>query len=164
MNYYKSLFILLFAGLFVQCQMITHCNDKETFIQNYEKFTEDLKTHHRDLQKSDWTAIDREFEMYVDECYPKFKAELSLSEKVTFWKSTLAYTAYRGKGEMDIDIKINDLKIELSNEMNDLSIESKKELEIFIKEELRPELEEAIDEVVETIKEVGDELKSWLKR
>lgn len=160
----KALFMLLLASLFVQCQMITHCKDKESFIYNYEKFTDDIKKHHNDLQKSDWASIDREFEMYVDECYPKYKSGLDLNEKISFWKNTLTYTAYREKGDMDINLKVNELKIELSDDMDELGIESKKELEKFLKEELRPELEEAIDEVVDAIKEVGDELKSWLKQ
>lgn len=164
MYWLKIFFLLIIVSFLTNCEMATHCQNKDRFIHNFEKFAKDIREHSKELEEKDWVAVDKEFELYVDQCYPKFKDELSLSEKISFWKSTLAYTSYRSAASGDIHLKINDLKIDLSGEMNELSIESKQELEKYIKEELRPELEDAIDEVVDAIKEVGDELKNWLKK
>ena len=163
MNRPFILLIILCSMNFLSCDSIVHCGSKDAFIKNYSKFTTDLREHAEKLEAQDWKAIDDEFKMYVDECYPKYKEQLSLSEKLSFWKGTLSYAVHKNGNDGNINIQLNDVKIDLADEFKDLSIESKKELEKFIKDEFGRDLEDAIDRIVDEIHNLGDELKSWLK-
>lgn len=145
------------------CTVQTHCGSKELFITNYDKFIGDLKTYHESLSESSWESIDAEFKLYVDECYPKYKKSLTTSEKLEFWKNTLSYGLYKGSQDGDLSLHFENVNLNVSDEFDNISIESKEELERFIKEEFGTDIEEAIDDVVDGIKEIGDEIKSWLK-
>lgn len=132
----QHLFVMvLISILSVQCTYQTHCSTKVSFIKSYDKFIQDVKINHNKLVESDWINIDEEFEMYVDKCYPKFKNDLTLSEKVDFWKNTMSYGYYKGTKDGDFDLNFKDMDINISNELDDISIEGKEELEKFIKEE-----------------------------
>lgn len=149
---------------FLSCDSLIHCGSKDAFIENYAKFTTDLREHAEKLDDQDWKAIDAEFKMYVDECYPKYKEQLSISEKLNFWKGTLSYVVNKNGHDGNLNIELNDVNINLTEEFKDLSIESKKELEKFIKDEFGKDLEDAIDQIVDEIHNLSDELKSWLKQ
>lgn len=154
-------FLILTASIFLAgCGLNTSCVSKDSFISNYEKFSADIKENYEKLSIEDWTSIDEEFTSYVDVCYPKFKSELSLEEKVNFFKNTLSYGYYKGTKDGKIDI---DLKLDLGDEMEEISIQGKEELEAFIKKEFGDDLESTIDDIVDGIKELGDEIKEWLK-
>jgi len=130
-------------------------------ISNYDKFISDVKTHHEKLDNSDWQDIDKELKGFVESCYEKHKDDMSLSEKVNFWKQTLSYGVYRGSSEGTFQL---DLNIDYESEINELSSQGRKEIEAFIREELKPELGKTIDGVVKEVEKLGDELKNWLDK
>jgi len=130
-------------------------------ISNYDKFISDVNDHHKSLDASDWQDIDKEFEGFVETCYPKYKDDMSISEKVTFWKQTLSYGIYRGSSDGTYQL---DLDIDYESEINELSSQGRKEIEAFIREELKPELGKTIDGVVKEVEKLGDELKNWLDK
>jgi len=153
----KPLLLLLTISLISSCQ--TRCLTKEAFITGYDKFSEDVKTHYKDLSEEDWANIDKELKAYVDECYPKYKADLTVSEKVAFWKNTLSYGIYRRDKNDGYEL---DLDIDYEKEINDLTDQGRAELEKFINKDLKPNLEGAIDDVVREVELLGDRLKEWI--
>lgn len=144
--------------------MARHCPDKNSFLDGYSKFVADLGDHHKELKKSDWADIEQEFKVFADECYPKFKEDLSLSEKLKFWKNTIQYAAYSGQENEDVNLAFDDVNLDFSSEFGELTTEGKEELERFIKEEMGDDIENLIDDVLGELEKVGDEIKSWLKK
>ena len=145
------------------CTVQTQCGTKESFITNYDKFINDLRQHHDEISDNHWDSVEKEFKLYVDECYPKHKVQMTTSEKLEFWKNTLSYGLYKGSQDGDLTLDFDNVDIDISDELDNISIESKEELERFIKEEFGTDIEDAVDDLVDGIKEIGDEIKSWLK-
>ena len=157
MKYLISL--LLFGLTMTSCDMNFQCSTKESFIENFDRFTKDLEKHHDDLEDSDWTNVDEEFKSYVDNCYQKYKTDMSVKEKIQFWKTTLSYHLYRGKPLEELA-----LEMDLEKELNELGSQGQKELEEFFKDEIKPELSEAIDEILNEVNNLGEQLKNWLDK
>lgn len=146
--------------LFSNCDLDSNCMSKESMISNYGEFIGDVKTHHEQLDNSDWLDIDQEFKGYVESCYQKYKDDMSISEKVSFWKQTLSYGVYRGSSKGTYEL---DLDIDYESEINELSAQGRQELESYLREEIKPELDKTIDGVVKEVEKLGDELKNWLE-
>ncbi len=152
-----SVLIVLIILCCSRCTVVQHCPDKDSFLSNYDELIEQINEEEDSYNESDWTAKDTEIKEFLDICYVKYKEELSLKDKIRVMKNTVVYSAYR-------DIK--DLKLEsydLKNEIENIGEDGKREIERFIKDELGPNLESAIDDVIEGINDLGEELKSWLK-
>lgn len=161
MNHLLTVFSLLL--LLSSCDFNTSCLSKEAFIKSYDRLLVDIESHHKDLKSEDWVSIDEEFTSFTKQCYTKFKTDMSVEERVSFWKNTLKYQAYRSE-DIDFDNLLSeDMKLQLKEDMKELSVQGQKEIENFIQNELAPELENVIDEVVDGIKEIGDQLKELLK-
>jgi len=151
--------IVLLSLLITSCNFETSCVSKDAFFTNFNKFIKDVEDHHEKLEESDWVDIDTEFKTYVESCYPKFKSDMSAAEKVNFWKHTISYGIHRGStiGRFHLDVDID-----YEQEVNELTAQGRKEIELYIREELKPDLDNTIDGVVKEVEKLGDELKNWL--
>ena len=156
LSFFFSLCMLLCA-----CSFDSSFLSKETMITNYDKFIKDVNKHHEKLDSEDWQDIDKEFKGFVESCYPKFKDDMSVSEKINFWKQTLSYGVYRGSSAGTYQL---DVDIDYESEINELSKQGREEIEDFLRKELQPELERTIDDVVKEVDKLGTELKNWLDK
>ena len=159
----RKLYLLIYFSLIIisGCSFDSSCLSKEAMVTNYDKFINDVEAYHEKLDPSDWQDIDKEFRGFVESCYPKYKDDMSVSEKVTLWKQTLSYGVYRGSSEGTYKL---DLGIDYEAEIKELSSQGKKEIEAFIREELKPDVNKTIDGVVKEVEKLGDELKNWLDK
>jgi len=140
-----------------QCTVVQQCPDKESFLTSFDELIEEINRNEESYTESEWTAKDKEVKQLLDICYAKYEEELTLKDKISIMKNTVVYGAYR---------ELEDLKLEsydLKSEIENIGSEGKREIERFIKDELGPNLESAIDDVIEGINDIGEELKSWLK-
>lgn len=151
--------VLLVSLVFASCSLDTNCLSKDAMVSNLSKFIDDVEKHHDKLQPSDWADIDKEFKSYVETCYPKFKGEMTISEKVDFWKHTLSYGVYRGSSRGSFEL---DLNVDYRTEIDELTAQGKAEIEAYLRDEFQPDLEKTIDGVVKEVEKLGDELKNWL--
>jgi len=87
----------------------------------------------------------------------KYKAELSLTNKVEVFKNLMIYEVYRDLSDLDLE------SFDLNSEFEELGANGAREIERFVKEELGQSLENTIDDVLENINELGEELKRWLQ-
>lgn len=154
-------FLFAFTAMAVlsSCNFNSQCLSKDAFLTGYDKFSADVEKHYKELKTEDWVDIDKELKVYVEQCYPKFKENLSIDEKVSFWKHTLSYGLYRGDKSDSYKL---DLKIDYEKELDELTEQGRKEIESFIQKELKPELNDIIDEVVKEVDNLGNKLKEWL--
>lgn len=155
----RILLTFSFFAFLSACNIDTNCMSKEAMITNFDKFIKDVEQHHEKLEQSDWAHIDEELKAYIETCYPKFKEDMNVSEKVTFWKQTLSYGVYRGSASGSYQL---DIDIDYETELNELTAQGRQEIEAFIREELKPDLDKTIDGVVKEVEKLGDELKNWL--
>jgi len=129
---------------------------KDAFFTGYEKLVKDVENHHDKLDESDWVDIDEEFKTYVEVCYPKYKTEMSAKEKINFWKQTISYGAHRGSASGDF---LPDVNIDFQSELDELTDQGRDEVLSYLKEELQPDLETTIDEVVKEVEKLGEGIK-----
>jgi len=152
-------FVLAAVSILHGCNFSSQCLSKDAFVSGYEKFSDDVQNHYKELNDKDWIEIDQELKAYVDQCYPKYKDQLSIEEKVTFWKNTLSYGLYRGDKTDSYQLNLD---IDYEKELEELTDQGRLEIERFIKKELKPELSNIIDEVVKEVDNLGGKLKEWL--
>lgn len=145
------------------CSIETDCYNKERFIDSYTDFMNDVRIHHEKFDHTDWQKIDEEFDKYTHQCYEKFKPEMTMEEKFEFWKNTVSYVVYKAGSDEDVEIEMDNLKIRLSNDLEEFSSKSKEELKMVINEELEPLIEDVLEDVSRGLDAVNDEIKKWLK-
>jgi len=162
MNKVKIFYILLLSlAVLVSCQQ-NPCKTKDQFIASYDTFIEDVKTHHEELANADWADIDAEYKQFIEECYEQHREEMSVREKVNFWKNTLSYSTYHTGDEEALEELVGDLQIKLEADLQSFSAESRAEIEDYFRKEVAPQLEDAIDDILRGVEEFGDKLKEWL--
>ena len=136
-----------------------NCTTEEAFISGYSTFINELEKEHETWTKDQWTNNDVHFKKYTESCYPKFKAEMSVKERIAFWKNTMTYLVYRESSEIQSDIELN---FDLDKEFEELSIQGRQEIEEFIKNELPSDLNATIDQILEDAESIGESIKEWL--
>jgi len=153
----RALLVLFSLLVLYSCNM--NCLNKEAFINGYNTFSTDVKEHYQEIGPSQWADIDKEFKEYVEICYPKFKEEMSINERIDFWKHTISYGFYRG--DQDGSFKL-DVALDYETEINELSEQARIEIEQFIRKEIKPELENVIDDILDEVESFGEKVKIWL--
>lgn len=149
------LFILLFS-----CN--TQCLNKESFLENFTQFSDDVADHYNQLIGDDWEEVEREYSLYLTKCYPKFKDRLSAAERLEFWKGALGYGLRRASQDESFEFNLSDYGIDVEDEMSSLTDAGKAEIEQFIKEEFGPELENVFDSLIKELEGLSNEFKNWL--
>lgn len=156
----KHLIILSLFVLLGSCN--TNCINKQAFLENFDKFSEDLTNHYHSLDHQDWIEVEEEYESFVSKCYPKFKEEMTGTEKLSFWKNAFAYGFRRSEKDINYKFDIENYGINIDEEVEALSIAGRKELERFLKKEFGPDLENVFDTLIKELEGLGDELQNWL--
>lgn len=165
---YKSsrsiLFLVLisFSFVFTESCMDRFCSDLDHFMESFDDFSNDIKEHYESFEIADWKKLDKEYKEYVDKCYPQFKSEMSLEEKVSFLKNAFLYDVYREESGSAPDIESLHT-VDLGREVQELGSEAQEELEKFLKDNLGNELEKAVDDILDGLNQIGNEIKDWLK-
>ena len=155
-----SMFIAFIHFNFSSC-VDKYCPDKEKFLLSYSDFTNDVSDHYNAFETEDWTKLDKEYKHYVDTCYPKFKSGMDIKDKVDFLKLTFMYNVYREESQSAPDVD----KLQTTNlkeEIQELGDDAQHELEKYIKDTLGRELENAVDDILDGLNEIGDQIKDWL--
>lgn len=126
--------------------MVSSClvpTSKDSYLQDFEKFVDRVKKHHKDYNKKDWKWADSMFEKYSKDWYQKFKNDLTTEEKLEVVKLKLLYRNYK---EPDV---VHEL---YKNFIDDDATELKEKFDEYIEEDF----EEDIDKLIEGMKEIGD--------
>ena len=155
-------YILLMVTITAGCQFSSNCLNKESFLSGFNEFVDDVRINHEKIAYGNWRDIDQEYDEYLRTCYPKYKEELSIKEKIDFWKNAFSYNVYRKSVDETFEIDFEEYGLNLEEEIEALSQEGQRELEKFLKEELSPQIEDAFDSLINEIESVGDQLKNWL--
>ena len=131
-------------------------------MSSFDSFVEEVAKNEKDLTEEDKAAYEDRYQNIVNNCYQKFKKDMSLEERQEFWKSSLEY--YIAKEGGSINLVLNDKENEefaeyIGEEIEELIKESGDEFAETVQNILSSEVPKLIDTVVDEIEKLGDELK-----
>lgn len=73
------------------------CENKESYIQDFSQFIQDVEDHADTYTDKDWEKADKKFENFTGSIYKKYAEELTSDEKMEIAKCQTTYTALKAK-------------------------------------------------------------------
>ncbi len=156
---YIYLLVISSCSLFFSCN--SSCLTKDSFVANFDEFVEASTQRHQ--SDGDKTNTEKTFDSYTSECYEKFQTEMTNEEKVHFWKQTIRFKSHLYDYSSLDQLLSPELQESLERDLETFTREGKEELVKIFRDEIAPDLNNAIDDVVKGIEEIGESLKGWLK-
>ncbi len=150
---YKNIVLwALFIGLF-----LTSCapQTKESYLEQYQSFVQDVKSNHNTYLEKDWAEKDEDYKKFSEQWRVRFEEEFTWKELIILEKYKIEYNFYRFSHDFRsikdlVDIKADELK-ELIKMYKDNDMQ--KEIEALGKEAL-----EMGDSTVMMLNEIFKEL------
>ena len=102
-----SLFCLFSLLLLSSCASHISCGgDKDSFVENFYTFIDDLKKEQKEgkLSDSQWENYDTKFNKLTEECFPQFENELTTTDQLGIAASVAAY--YYAKHGLSAMVKL----------------------------------------------------------
>lgn len=81
------------------------CSTKDGFLESFDTFITEYDKASTEMDTTLRADYDQRFRGIVNNCYKKFKPDMSLEEKQEFWKKSLRY--YMGKYEGSVDLNLS---------------------------------------------------------
>lgn len=149
-NTYLSVLLMGILLSFVACS--SPCgNDKDQFMQNFEAFREEVKAQKLDKSDAAWQSYDNKLRTFIKDCYPTYKAKLSISQQKDFWTGTVGY--FYARYGMGLVTRLSNM----GGELDDLWVDVKanlKELNIGVKDALK-----TVAEKWSVLQDLGGDIK-----
>ncbi len=92
-RYVSIFFILIFLNLVSSCSPTS----KESYIENYKQFIDNLSSNNNDYTEADWKRADKKMIKFTGEWYIKFEDEFTLQEQIVIKKYEVQYNLYKVK-------------------------------------------------------------------
>ena len=135
--------VILWAGLCLSSLLFSSCTsiqcgaNKAQFLEQYDRFMEEVLDEEMTLTDPRWEIYDDHFQFYLTDCYVLFKPELSTSDKHDVLMGALRYYFIRYGSHMSKEIANDDNEASavLKHELNTLLQESGESMTEFIDEE-----------------------------
>lgn len=144
MKYFTYLMIAFLTLSFTACDTIVPCGtSKEDFLANYKSLLDEVETENPSKDSEKWKNYDYRFKQLVEECYPSYQEELTISEKVEFVSLSSQYYVERYEGEVTVKME------EVGN---------------ILKQEYEKLMEEKGDEIEDMAEEFGEDLEKMAKK
>lgn len=160
---FQCLGLILIISLSTSCGLLDNpCSSKESLQKAMDEIVVAAEENSKKSGRIDWSKLDTRFDKCVQRCYISLKDDMSAQERIGFYKDVLSYVENRNSSRYEIDRILEDAGISLKQELSELGDEGKKELERLFREELIPELESVIDDVLKEVESFGKELKEEL--
>jgi len=91
--------LLVINLLFLQSCSTDKCSTKDSFVEHFEAFAKEFEEKKAKLDEEEKKAYELRYQDIVNNCYKKFKTEMSLQEKQDFWKQSLGFYVARYDGQ-----------------------------------------------------------------
>ncbi|MDX1407139.1 MAG: DUF6565 domain-containing protein [Saprospiraceae bacterium] len=149
----KSLLLSLSVVAFAACQSNPCGLSKNKFLDNYEKFVDDVADLELSSDAKAWKKYDDRFEQFTDECYPRFEDKLSNREKRAFAGHTVEYMVnrygvsfFRGlENDEELEEDLREIGESIGRYAEKMGDEFSKAINDLVNEIDREALEEAVD-------------------
>lgn len=137
------------------------CYNKNSFLTHLEKTVDEAVENGKEMTEEKWAEKDEELSKLMDECYEKFKDELTSEEKKVVFKKSARYVYERQKDKFKgLYTIIEDMNLE--EEAQKFITLADKELKEIFNDVLKEDVENFIDGAVNELEKVTEELKkAW---
>jgi len=156
----------LTINIFFACQQ-DPCLSKNQFIETSDNFFIQIEKVKKDLTEEQIVTFEDRYKNIVNNCYKKFKDELSQEEKQDFWiKSVKSYLKLHSGDINGLFNKDNDDPFNqyVSDEIEELIEESGDEFSSLISELIKKQIPTLIDMLLDKVGEFNEELKQNLDK
>ncbi len=162
----KATFLLFFICIFSSSCKQEPCSTKEAFLNHFESLTSDYDVEPTPVDENTRLDYNNRYRSIVNDCYKKYKLEMSLVEKQDFWKKSIVFYADR-VDKNSLTLKLDNNSVDpfnayISEEMKEVVMESGTAFVNSLKKAIQDELPNLIDSVKNEIDKLGDELKKML--
>lgn len=118
----KEFFIILLCApivTFLGCSTIQCGTTKDHFINQYDRFIDEVKELQLSATDSRWKIYDDSFEAYILECFDRFEEEMSFAEKQDLLYRAVEYYFHRYKTDMfrELDNPENEVSVFLKSRL-----------------------------------------------
>ena len=156
-----TVILILLCSISLNSCFLDPCNSKNSFLTHLEKTVDEAVENGKEMTEEQWINKDKELEKLMDECYEKFKNELTSEEKKIIFKKSAKYVYVRQKDKFkDLYTIIEDMNLE--EEAQKFIALADKELKEIFNDVLKEDVEGFIDDAVNELEKVAEELKkAW---
>jgi len=153
-----------FALIFASCSS-GPCANKKQFLNSFGTFVEDVKKD-KDMDDAQALAYQDEYKGMIEDCYKKFRADMTLEERQDFWKESVIF--YFKSGGKTIDLKLgseNDEELNeyVQDELEAVIKESGDDFEKIIQEVITENVLPALNDIFKGIENLGKELQKAIE-
>ncbi|NNE27538.1 MAG: hypothetical protein HKN09_11905 [Saprospiraceae bacterium] len=151
--------ILLSSAIFTSCNQ-DPCFTKDQFLGSFENLLTEVQQS-EELTDNSKSSYEQRYEDIVNNCYKKYKGDLTLDEKQEFWKSSLKLymTLYENNISELMDDADNDpFKQYVKAEIEEIIKDSGMSFMADVSEILEDELPKIIEELVGGLEKIGEDL------
>ena len=157
----RSIFLFMFISFGLQSCFLDPCYNKDSFLKHLEETVDQSIKDSEGWTEEQWKERDEEIGKLMDECYEKFKEDLTKEERKVVIKESTKYVYHRQKDKFKEFISVLD-EMDLEDEARRLVSIADEELKAIFNDVLKDDLEGFIDEAVEEIENLAKELKeAW---
>jgi len=160
----KYLASILCVFLMVGCQMSPCGFNKTSFLAKHEYLVDQAKKNKKDWSKKDWESADDKMKQLLEECYETYEEEMTNKETSKFWTKTASYYVSRfGRGFLrELKNENSDVVISLEKGFDSIKEDPDEFLRQLLNESGGSEIKEALNELGDELKELGEEFEKWL--
>ena len=153
--------IISFIFSFQSCSILDPCSNKESFLHHLDGIISEVKENGEKYSDEEWQEMDKKVEKIMDECYEKYKDDLSRDEKKKILSYATTYVIKRQKKNVE-DFKEMIEDLELDRRAKEFFQEADEELKDLFNEVLKEDLEEVIDSALDEFEKLAKDLKeAW---
>jgi len=138
----RILLIILLSMCFISCEPTS----KADYMKEFESFIDNLESQKENPKDIDWEATEKQYQLYADTYYKKFKEELKLGDEINIASLKVRYHLVKNSGDID-------------NTFDTLS-KSAAEIKDKIQFYLDNNLEDDLNRLKETATKLGDSISS----
>ena len=161
----NNLFLIIPLLFLISCGP-DPCYTKTQFIDSCTAFFEEFKSEHKELSEKEIEIYEARYNDLLENCYKKYKVELTPKERKAFWKSSISFYIEKEGGLFNIDFdnhKDEPFKKYMVEEIEELADSTSQDFAEIIESILEDELPRLIDSFVGKIEELGNEIKASIK-
>jgi len=146
------LLLILVSALLVACGPMS----KQQFVNDYDRFMQDVKEDYQDYEEDDWEEKNEELNTFLEENYPAFEDELTGEEKGKIWAKVVTYHVYQLSTRAESHWEANEEEYIALIEQNAEFLEESGNILI---EDVLPELQELAPQIEQLGKGFMEKLK-----
>ncbi len=148
----SNLQLILFALL-----LLASCapQTKESYLQDYQDFMQDVKEHYDTYSQKDWEEKDEKFKKFSEEWYEEYKEDLTWKEQLRLGKYAIQYNVYKLGGKSG-----KSLEELLGKDLDEL----KKQVQYYKEHQMDKDIEDLTKQAQELGKEAQKTLDEIFKQ